>query len=41
MLTGRERPEEDWRDLLTSAGFTGISVLPTGAPVSVIHATVR
>jgi len=41
MLTGRERPEEDWRELLTSAGFTGIGVLPTGAPVSVIHATVR
>ena len=41
MLTGRERPEEDWRDLLASAGFTGIGVLPAGTPVSVIHATVR
>jgi hypothetical protein len=41
MLTGRERPEEDWRDLLTSAGFTDIGILPTGSPVSVIHATVR
>jgi O-methyltransferase/methyltransferase family protein len=41
MLTGRERPEEDWRDLLTSAGFTGIAVLPTGGPLSVIQATVR
>jgi hypothetical protein len=41
MLAGRERPEEDWRELLTSAGFTGIGVLPTGTPLSVIHATVR
>ena len=41
MLAGRERPEEDWRDLLASAGFTGIGVLPTGSPLSVIHATVR
>ena len=41
MLAGRERPEEDWRELLTSAGFAGIDVLPTGTPLSVIHATVR
>jgi hypothetical protein len=41
MLAGRERPEEDWRELLTSAGFTGIGVIPTGTPLSVIHATVR
>ncbi len=41
MLAGRERPEEDWRELLTSAGFTGIGILPTGTPLSVIHATVR
>ena len=41
MLAGRERSEQDWRDLLTSAGFTGIGILPTGSPVSVIHATVR
>jgi hypothetical protein len=41
MLAGRERPEEDWRALLDSAGFTGIGVLPTGGPLSVIHATVR
>jgi hypothetical protein len=41
MLAGRERPEEDWHELLASAGFTGISVLPTGTPLSVIHATVR
>jgi hypothetical protein len=40
MLAGRERPEEDWRELLTSAGFTGITMIPTGTPLSVIHATV-
>lgn len=39
MLSGRERREEDWRELLTSAGFTGIGVIPTGTPLSVIHAT--
>ena len=41
LRAGRERPGEDWRELLTIAGFTGIGVLPTGTPVSVIHATVR
>jgi hypothetical protein len=40
MLSGHERREQDWHELLTSAGFTGTGVIPTGTPLSVIHATV-
>jgi hypothetical protein len=39
MAGGKERTEPEWRELLTTAGFTGIAVRQTGTPYSVIHAT--
>jgi hypothetical protein len=41
ILTGKERTEEQWRELLGSAGFGEIQISPTEAPVSVISATVK
>lgn len=32
--------EDQWHDLLSTAGFTGIGIRETGTPLSVIHATV-
>jgi hypothetical protein len=40
MLAGQERAEDQWHDLLSTAGFTGIGIRETGTPLSVIHATV-
>lgn len=40
MLAGQERAEDQWHDLLSAAGFTGIGIRETGTPLSVIHATV-
>jgi hypothetical protein len=40
MLVGQERAEDQWHDLLSTAGFTGIDIRETGTPLSVIHATV-
>jgi O-methyltransferase domain/Dimerisation domain len=39
MLAGQERAEDQWHDLLSTAGFTGIGIGETGTPLSVIHAT--
>ena len=41
MLDGKERTETEWRGLLTAADFTGIEIHQTGAPLSVIQATVQ
>jgi len=41
MLAGQERAETEWRELLTTAGFTGIEIRPTSTPLSVIKATVQ
>lgn len=41
MLTGKERTETEWRELLTAAGFTGAEIRHTGTPLSVIQATVQ
>jgi hypothetical protein len=40
MLAGQERAEDQWHDLLSTAGFAGIGIRETGTPLSVIHATV-
>ena len=39
-LAGQERAEDQWHDLLSTAGFAGIGIRETGTPLSVIHATV-
>jgi O-methyltransferase domain/Dimerisation domain len=39
MMGGKERTETEWRELLTTAGFGGIEIRPTGTPFSVIQAT--
>jgi len=41
MMGGQERTEAEWCELLTDAGYAGISNRPTGTPFSVIEATVR
>jgi hypothetical protein len=41
MMGGKERTDTEWRALLTSAGFTGIEIRPTGTPFSVIQATAQ
>jgi hypothetical protein len=41
ILDGKERTETEWRELLTAADFTGIEIHQTGAPLSVIQATVQ
>jgi hypothetical protein len=41
MLDGKERTETEWRELLTAGDFTGIEIHQTGAPLSVIQATVQ
>jgi hypothetical protein len=38
MLTGRERAEAEYRDLLTGSGFRLEHVIPTHTPFSVIQA---
>jgi hypothetical protein len=38
MLTGRERTEAEYRDLLTASGFGLERVIPTHSPFSVIEA---
>jgi hypothetical protein len=40
MLAGKERTEPQWHALLTAAGFTGVEIRDTGAPLSVIQASV-
>ena len=40
MLAGQERAEDQWHDLLSTAGFTGIGIRETGTPLPVIHAAV-
>ena len=37
---GRERTEQEWRELLAKAGFTITRIVPTKAPDSVIEATI-
>jgi hypothetical protein len=41
ILVGKERAEAEWRELLTAADFTGVEIHQTGAPLSVIQATVQ
>jgi hypothetical protein len=41
MMGGQERTEPEWQELLTDAGYTAITIRPTGTPFSVIEATVR
>src|SRR6266851_615910 len=41
MMGGKERAESEWRELLTTAGFAGIEVRPTGTPFAVIQATAQ
>ena len=41
ILVGKERAETEWRELLTAADLTGIEIHQTGAPLSVIQATVQ
>lgn len=41
MLTGQERTESQYRDLLDGAGFTLDRVVPTPGPLGIIEATLR
>jgi hypothetical protein len=41
MMGGQERTETEWRELLTDAGYAGITIRPTCTPFSVIEATPR
>jgi hypothetical protein len=41
MLTGKERTEQEYRDLLEAGGFTLDRVVPTPTPFSVLEATLR
>jgi hypothetical protein len=41
MMTGRERTEQEYRELLDSAGFTLDRVVATPCPFSIIEATLR
>ncbi len=41
MLTGKERTEKEYRDLLHRAGFTLDRIVPTRSPLSVLEATLR
>jgi hypothetical protein len=40
MHSGRERTEQDWRDLLAATGFLDIVVHDTASPVAVVAAVV-
>jgi O-methyltransferase domain len=41
MMGGKERTGPEWRELLESAGFTGIEVRQTVTPFSVIQASAQ
>jgi hypothetical protein len=41
MLTGKERTESQWRELLDANGFGGIQINAAGLPVAVISAKVQ
>lgn len=41
MLTGSERDESEWRELLTTTGFGQIEITPTPTPLSVIRAVAQ
>jgi len=41
IVTGKERTEEEWRQLLESAGFADIQISATESPVFVISAKVQ
>jgi DNA-binding Lrp family transcriptional regulator len=41
MLTGKERTEQEYRELLDSAGFTLDRVVTTSSPFSILEATLR
>jgi DNA-binding Lrp family transcriptional regulator len=41
MVSGKERTEQEYRDLLDSAGFTLDRIVPTPSPFSVLEATPR
>jgi hypothetical protein len=41
IVTGKERTEEEWQQLLESAGFADIQISATQSPVSVISANVQ
>ncbi len=36
-LGSKERTEQEWRDLLASAGFRLERTIPTGTPMSIIE----
>ncbi|MGH3797653.1 MAG: methyltransferase [Pseudonocardiaceae bacterium] len=41
MVTGKERTEQEYRDLLDSTGFTLDRIVPTPSPFSILEATLR
>ena len=41
MLSGKERTEQEYRELLDSAGFTLDRIVPTPSPFSILEATLR
>lgn len=41
MTEGREREEEEWRELLEAGGFRVVRVIPTASPFSIIEAYPR
>jgi hypothetical protein len=41
MLTGKERSEQEYRELLDSAGFTLDRVVVTPSPFSILEASLR
>jgi hypothetical protein len=38
ILGGKERTEEEYRELLARAGFSPLQVIPTKSPLSLIEA---
>lgn len=41
IVTGKERTELEWRELLETSGFRDVQILETKSPVSIIQATVQ